>query len=83
MNIQLVCKLPESEEFVSSTGESPAHAQNKIVTMDTLPALAPKAVATWRVVVKALKADDAGFKVEVSSDQFEKPITKDEATPLH
>ena len=53
------------------------------MTMEALPTLEPKAVAAWQVVVKALSADDARFKVAVSSDQFEQPIHKDEATQLY
>jgi uncharacterized repeat protein (TIGR01451 family) len=82
-NLKVVCTLPDSEEFVSGTGPTPVRAQERTVTMDTLPVLAPKAQAAWRVTVKALKPDDARFKVFVSSDQFEKPIQKDESTHLY
>jgi len=82
-NLKVVCTLPDSEEFVSGTGATQVRAQERAVTMDTLPVLAPKAQAAWRVTVKALKPDDARFKVFVSSDQFEHPIQKDEATHLY
>jgi uncharacterized repeat protein (TIGR01451 family) len=82
-NLKVTCTLPDSEDFVSGTGASPVHAQDRAVTMDTLTTLAPKAQAVWRVTVKALKPDDARFKVFISSDQFEKPIRKDEATHLY
>jgi uncharacterized repeat protein (TIGR01451 family) len=82
-NLKVICSLPESEEFISGTGPTSVHAQEHEVTMDTLPALAPKALAVWRVTVRALKADDARFKVLVSSDQFQEPIRNDEATHLY
>ena len=75
--------MPDSEEFVSGTGPTPVRAQERAVTMDTMPVLASKEQAVWRVTVKALKADDARFKVFVSSDQFQQPIQKDEATHLY
>ncbi len=81
--VRLVCTLPASEEFVSATGATPVRVQERSLTMEALPALEPKAVAAWQVVVRALAADDARFKVEVSSDQFEQPIHKDEATQLY
>ena len=81
--VRLVCTLPASEDFVSGTGTTAVKAQERTVTMDVLPTLEPKAVAAWQVVVKALSADDARFKVEVSSDQFEQPVFKDEATQLY
>lgn len=82
-NIRLVCTLPESQQFVSASGATPAKAQERTLTMDALASLDPKAVASWKVVVKALKADDSRFKVELRSDQFEKPITEDESTELY
>lgn len=63
-HVRVVCTLPASEEFISATGTTPVQAQE------------PKGVAAWQVVVKALSADDARFKVEVSSDQFEQPSTR-------
>ena len=82
-NLKVVCTLPDSEEFVSGTGSTQVQAQERAVTMETMPVLAPKAQAVWRVTVKALKPDDARFKVFVSSDQFQQPIQKDEATHLY
>ena len=82
-NLKVICTLPDSEEFVSGIGPTQVRAQERSVTMETMPVLAPKAQAVWRVTVKALKPDDARFKVFISSDQFEKPIQKDEATHLY
>ena len=80
LNIRLVCLLPASQQFVSATGTTPAQAQDGTITMEPLPTLDPKAQASWRVVVKALKSDDARFKVDLRSDQFERPIHEDEST---
>jgi uncharacterized repeat protein (TIGR01451 family) len=82
-NLKVICSLPNSEEFVSGTGPTPVQAQDRTVRMDTLPVLAPKELAVWRVTVKALKPDDARFKVFISTDQFQQPIQKDEATQLY
>jgi uncharacterized repeat protein (TIGR01451 family) len=79
-NIRMVCTLPDSQEYVSGTGVTAVQAQDRTVTMESLPNLAPKALVTWRVVVKALKADDARFKLTVSTDQFERPIPEEEST---
>lgn len=79
-NIRLVCTLPTAQEFVSGTGFMPVSAQADTLTLDAIPVLAPKAVASWRVVVKATQAADARFKVELRGDQFALPITEDEST---
>jgi len=82
-NIRIVCTLPESEEFVSGKGATTVSASGATLTMGTLPQLASKDVATWEVVVKANQAADARFKAELTSDQFEKPITESESTQLY
>lgn len=79
-NLRLVCSLPASQVFVSGSGATPVRAEDRTVTMDALPTLDAKGVAAWRLVVKASLADDARFKVELRSDQFEKPINEDEST---
>ena len=78
--IRIVCKLPDSQRFVSGSGVTTVHGDDRTVTVDPLPALEPKGVAEWRIVVKALKADDARFKLELTSDQFERPILEEEST---
>lgn len=60
--------------------EPAARAEGCAVTMELLPTLASKAVATWRVVTKAIKEGDARFKVELTSDQFQRSINEDEST---
>lgn len=79
-NVRVVCIPAGSQVFASATGVTPVQAQDGMVTAAVLPVLAPKAAATWRVVVKAAKPDDARFKVVLSSDQFKSPIQEDEST---
>jgi uncharacterized repeat protein (TIGR01451 family) len=79
-HVKLVCKLPESQEYVSGSGPTAVTAVNRTITTEPLAVLDPKGVATWRVVVKALQAEDARFIVDLSSDQFEKPIHEEEST---
>lgn len=82
-NIRIVCTLPESETFVSGKGETAVSASGASLTMGVLSELAPKAVASWEVVVKANQADDARFKAELTSDQFTQPIVESESTQLY
>jgi len=78
--IRIVCKLPDSQRFMSGSGITTVHGDDRNVTVDPLPSLEPKGVAEWRIVVKALRADDARFKLELTSDQFERPILEEEST---
>ena len=79
-NVRMVCFLPSSQEFVSATGTTPAHHQDRVVTLDPLPVIEPKGTVSWRLVVKAAIADDARFKVELRSDEFETPLHENEST---
>lgn len=82
-NIRLTCALPVGEEFVSGSGATPVQASDRTLTMSPVTTLNAKESASWRVVVKAVQAEDARFKVELRSDQFERPITEDESTQLY
>ena len=82
-NIRINCHLPPSEEFVSGSGVTPVKADASLITTEALPELAPKAQATWRVVVKAREPADARFKLELTSDQFQRPIEEEESTQLY
>lgn len=79
-NIRLVCTLPPGQQFVSGRGVTAVSAQAGTITMEPLAVLAPKAVASWRVVATAVTAADARFKVALRSDQFENPIHENEST---
>lgn len=79
-NIRLNCILPPSQQFLSATGSSPGTGTNGVVTLEGIAVLPPKETVVWLIKTKALVADDARFKVELHSDQFEKPIVEDEST---
>jgi hypothetical protein len=79
-NIQVVCTLEESQQFESSTGATPMHANGRRIESEPLPVLDPKARATWRVTVKALTAGDVRFAVQLRSDQIVRPVEETEAT---
>jgi uncharacterized repeat protein (TIGR01451 family) len=82
-NIRLECALPPNQGFVSGEGATPVPEREQIVRMTALPSLAGKEVATWRVVVKALREGDTRFRVDLSCDQLKTPVTRTEATQQH
>jgi hypothetical protein len=79
-NIKVSCSIEDSQEFVSGGGATPMNADGSKITSEPLPVLEPKARATWRVVVKALKAGDVRFAVQLTSDQLVRPVEETEAT---
>ena len=79
-HIKLVCTLEAAQEFISGTGPTPVKADGKTLTLEALPRLEPKAEAIWRLSIKAAAAGDVRFAVDLSSDQFDRPIHETEAT---
>jgi uncharacterized repeat protein (TIGR01451 family) len=82
-NISIVCTLEDNEQYVSSSGATRGMFSGNKVTFTPLGSLAPKAEATWRVVVKAVKAGDVRFKVTMNTDQLGRPVEETEATHLY
>jgi uncharacterized repeat protein (TIGR01451 family) len=79
-NIQLVCEMEDPMEFVSATGDTKETVDGKKITFAKITSLAPKAVATYKVTVKAVKSGDVRFKTIMTSDQLGRPVEKTEAT---
>jgi uncharacterized repeat protein (TIGR01451 family) len=81
-NIKIVCTLEENQQYVSSRGPTEGTIKGNTLTFETLRELAPKAKATWRVVIKAIKAGDVRFKVTMNTDQLSRPVEETEATQV-
>ena len=69
--------------YISSSGATSGTLQDNKVSFAALRRLAPKAKATWRVVVRAVKPGDVRFKVAMNTDQIERPVEETEATHLY
>jgi len=82
-NIKIVCTLEDNMQYVSSSGATRGSSVGNTVTFSPLGSLAPKAKATWRVVVKAVKAGDVRFTVVMNTDQLTRPVQETEATHLY
>jgi hypothetical protein len=79
-NIRLRCMLPPSQEYISGSGATDVRVEGSVLTMEPIRELGPKETAGWRLLIRAVSADDARFQVELSSDQFELPIRENEST---
>lgn len=82
-NIKIVATLEDAMGYVSSSGATAGTAAGKTVTFAPLASLAPKAQATWKVVVKANAAGDVRFKVTMNTDQLGRPVEETEATNFY
>ena len=82
-NIKIVATLEANQAYVSSGGATNGTAKGAVITFAPLASLAPKAKATWKVVVKAVKEGDVRFKVSMTSDQLTRSVDETEATYLY
>ncbi|MCP5522721.1 MAG: hypothetical protein H7A46_14355 [Verrucomicrobiales bacterium] len=78
--VRLSCDFPDSQKFLAGTGPTAFVNEGGRVTTEPLARLAPKATAVWKVKAEALSAGDSRFRVELSGDQFPRPIEELEAT---
>jgi len=82
-NIRVTATLEDTMEFVSAAGATNGTLEGDKVVFEPLQSLAPKAKATWRVVVKALEPADARFMVLMNSSQLGRDVGETEATNFY
>lgn len=83
-NIVVAAVVPDEQEYVSSEGATRGAVQGKTVQFMPLGSLAPKAKATWKIVVRGLKEADVRFKVTLNSDATGAvPVEKTESTHIY
>lgn len=78
--MRLWCYFPSGQQYLAGTGPTPFVNEAGKVTSEPLARLAPKATAVWKVKAEALSPGDTRFRVELTGDQFLRPIEEFEAT---
>lgn len=82
-NTRIVCILENNIRYISSSGATTGSKEGPMVKFMPLSNLAPKAKATWRLVVEAVKPGDVRFKVIMNTDQLTRPVEETEATNIY
>ncbi len=83
-NILITAILEDSMELTSTSGPTKEKARTGMkIEFLPLAKLEPKESRTWKVVVKAKKAGDARFRVQLQSDQMKRPVDESESTNLY
>ena len=82
-NVQITCLLEQQFHSVQLVGPTKGTSDGQIVTFPALPRLEAKQKAVWKVVAKAMKHGDARFRVEMNTDQLERPVVETEATNVY
>ena len=82
--VKVVVTMEPEAQYVSSGGSTKGNLRGTdIVEFDALPRLAPKAEATWKVVVKAVRPGDVRFAVALWSNHLRRPAKETEATTFY
>jgi uncharacterized repeat protein (TIGR01451 family) len=81
--ITVEAELTPEMQFVESTGATKSRLEGNKLFFDLLPALPPSAKATWKVRVDAVGEGDLRFRVDVKSDQLERPVSEEESSNFY
>lgn len=82
-NIRIVGALEDSLRYVSSAGATAGSIVGNTVSFSALRSLEPNSTATWRVVVRGVRAGDVRFRVVMHTDELVRPVEATEATHLY
>ena len=82
-NVQLAALLPPELRFVSAEGPARYTVKGQQVIFEPLARLAPKAETSYRIVVEGLQPGDLRMRVQVTADDLQQPIIKEESTRVY
>lgn len=83
LNVQIVCILEDSSEFVSAGGATAGSHRDGVITFAPVRSLGTGQVATWRVIVKALAPHDTRFTVKLTSEMLDRSVDETESTHFY
>jgi uncharacterized repeat protein (TIGR01451 family) len=79
-NIGLTMKFTGQVKPISAEGLT---VNGQEMSISTIPKLAPKESATFKVTVQGVRAGDARLKVSLTSDGLTSPVTEEESTRVY
>jgi uncharacterized repeat protein (TIGR01451 family) len=84
-NLQLTCTLPEQMQFKAAKGaaNSGFKMEGRDLVFATLPKLAPRADAIYRVTVRCTAPGDMRFQARVRADGLALPVLREESTRVY
>ena len=82
-NVQVVAIMPAGLRALSAQGETRFQIDAERVVFAPLALLAPKADTTFRIQARGIRAGDQRISVQVTTDEVQRPITKEESTRVY
>lgn len=78
-NIRIIVELEDSQEFVGFSGPTEGVREGNRLEFG-VDKIDPKQHVSWKVKVKAVRANDVRFKVQLTSSELKRPVQETEAT---
>jgi uncharacterized repeat protein (TIGR01451 family) len=82
-NVSIIALAPEGLKPTQADGPTNQRLQKQQITFEPLAQLASHAEAKYRIHVKGQRPGDWRFKVQLSCDQLQRPVTREEATHVY
>jgi uncharacterized repeat protein (TIGR01451 family) len=82
-NVQLAAELPAELLALKTDGPTKSQVKGQKIVMEPISELAPREEAVYRIAVQGQKAGDHVIRVQVISDEFSTPVTKEESTKVY
>jgi uncharacterized repeat protein (TIGR01451 family) len=82
-NVRLAALLPRELQFVTADGPARYAVSGQQISFEPIARLMPGAEATCRIVVKGLQSGDLRMRVQVTADDLQQPIIKEESTRVY
>jgi uncharacterized repeat protein (TIGR01451 family) len=82
-DIKLVAEVPPQMQFKNATGPVNSRVEGNRIVFDSLPTLAPRAEALFRIIVRAAEPGTVLFKIQVTSTNVVNPVIHLDATRIY
>jgi uncharacterized repeat protein (TIGR01451 family) len=82
-NLQMAVILPPELKPLAAEGPTRYTIQDDKVVFESLPQLAPKSVAAFRVRAKGIRAGDLRVRCQLMTDEMQRPVVKEESTRVY
>jgi uncharacterized repeat protein (TIGR01451 family) len=82
-NLQMAVLLPPELKPLAAEGPTRYTIQDNKVLFESLPQLAPKSVAAFRVRAQGIRAGDLRVRCQLMTDEMQRPVVKEESTRVY
>jgi uncharacterized repeat protein (TIGR01451 family) len=82
-NLQMAVFLPAELKPLAAEGPTRYTIEDNKVLFQSLPQLAPKSVAAFRVRAQGIRAGDLRVRCQLMTDEMQRPVVKEESTRVY